>query len=218
MTETPKKTATKAAPATKNLAEALAQFQAELPTVTLDGKNPHFNSKFATLANISTIVLPKLSAVGLAYSCESEVREDGTMVFVAALLHGATGETRRAEYKVTDTVPQKIGSAETYFRRYGLAKLTGIVADGDDDGNAASAPEPRNLSNARAQVQQKKAVEKADPNAVDEGLKVKIREWMGQNEGRRKAVMDAQDEGGLKRPPLTGKALQEFMISKLGIE
>jgi hypothetical protein len=42
--------------------------------------------------------------------------------------------------------PQGVGSAITYGRRYGLSAIVGIVADVDDDANAASGnghPQPR---------------------------------------------------------------------------
>lgn len=213
MTET-KKTTTKAAPAAKNLAEALAQFQADLPAVTLDGVNPQWKSKFASLANINTIVLPKLSEHGLAFSVGSRVNESHQTVVIGKLMH-TSGEFETAEFPVTQTDPQKVGQAFTYARRYTLAALTGIVADGDDDAQDLTKPEPRNLSNARAQVQQRKPA-KADSNATDDSLKSKLQAWMGSDEEKRKAAMDAQGKGKLEN--LSGKALQEFMISKLGIE
>ena len=39
---------------------------------------------------------------------------------------------------LTKADAQGVGSAITYGRRYGLAAIVGIVADEDDDGNAAS--------------------------------------------------------------------------------
>ncbi|WP_252341658.1 ERF family protein, partial [Escherichia coli] len=42
-----------------------------------------------------------------------------------------------------DETAQGYGSAVTYARRYGLSALMGVIADTDDDGNAASkAPKP----------------------------------------------------------------------------
>lgn len=42
------------------------------------------------------------------------------------------------QFPIMATDPQKVGSAVTYYRRYALAALTGVVADVDDDGNTAS--------------------------------------------------------------------------------
>lgn len=121
----------------KMIAKALAEFQADLPAVTLDGKNPHFNSEFVTLANLSTVVLPKLAKHGMAFTATPKVTENG-FVMEAHLLH-ESGERLSASFPITETNPQKVGSAVTYYRRYALAALTGVVADKDDDGNAASA-------------------------------------------------------------------------------
>lgn len=155
MTET--KTAAKKAATTKKhttLAEALVAFQADLPTVSLDSTNPHFKSKFTSLGNLTTTVIPRLNAQGLAYTATSRVTEDGKMVVVARLMH-SSGEELTAEFPITDTAPQKAGSAVTYARRYLLAALTGVVADQDDDGNAASAPAPKPLANVRDKVASK---------------------------------------------------------------
>ena len=46
--------------------------------------------------------------------------------------------------------PQKLGSAITYARRYGLLAMMGVVGDDDDDGNAATPPEQRPRSKTAA--------------------------------------------------------------------
>lgn len=131
----------------KTIVEALAAFQADLPEIKLDGKNPHFNSKFATLSNITKEVFPKLAEHGFAFSVGSFV-DNGLLIVDAHLIH-ESGESRSAQFPVTETNPQKVGSAVTYYRRYALAALTGIVADEDDDGNAASAPAPKAVQQAQ---------------------------------------------------------------------
>jgi hypothetical protein len=118
------------------LTAALVKFQADLPDIGLDSENPHFKSKFASLPNITKIVLPKLAEQGLSFSAGGVILE-GQFGLSASLLH-ESGEERSGFFPITATDPQKIGSAITYARRYLLASLTGIVADADDDGNAAS--------------------------------------------------------------------------------
>lgn len=124
----------------KNLAQALAAFQAELPKVTLDGTNPHFKSKFASLANMSHVVLPALAKHGLSFTASPRVTEQG-FVLEAALLH-ESGDQITASLPIAAGKPQDVGSALTYYRRYALAALTGVVADDDDDGNTAQAAQP----------------------------------------------------------------------------
>ena len=136
------------------LVQALAKFQADLPAISLDGKNPHFNSKFATLSNVTKEVLPLLAKNGFAFSVGSFV-DNGQLVLDAHLIH-ESGESRSMQFPITENNPQKVGSAVTYYRRYALAALTGVVADSDDDGNAAST-----VSAAQRQVNKAK-----DPRPV----------------------------------------------------
>ncbi len=132
------------------LATALVAFQADLPDIGLDAENPHFKSKFASLPNITKVVLPKLAEQGLSFTAGGVIVE-GQFGLSATLLH-TSGEERSGFFPITATDPQKIGSAITYARRYLLASLTGIVADADDDGNAASIPTvaERQLDRARS--------------------------------------------------------------------
>lgn len=122
----------------KTLAEALIAFQADLPSVALDATNPHFKSKYASLGSVTKAVLPKLSEHGLAFSVGSFV-DNGLLIVDAHLIH-ESGESRSLQFPITEANPQKIGSALSYARRYALSALTGVVADEDDDGNAASQP------------------------------------------------------------------------------
>jgi hypothetical protein len=52
----------------------------------------------------------------------------------------ASGESISGRYPLRpqQQTPQGYGSALTYARRYALAAMVGVVADEDDDGNAAS--------------------------------------------------------------------------------
>lgn len=159
----------------KTIYEALAAFQADLPKIDLDGTNPHFKSKYATLGNVTKNVFPKLAEHGFSFTTGSFV-DNGVLVLDAHLLH-ESGESRSMQFPITETNPQKVGSAVTYYRRYALAALTGVVADEDDDGNAASTP-----SAAERQIQ--KAANRpapAKPAAkLDTGSQAKVRGWINQ--------------------------------------
>lgn len=137
------------------LAAALIEFQADLPDIGLDSENPHFKSKFASLPKITKIVLPLLAANRLSFTAGG-VMQDGQFGLSATLLH-ESGEERSGFFPIIATDPQKIGSAITYARRYLLASLTGIVADADDDGNAASLPTKAEATAATAQARVAKA-------------------------------------------------------------
>jgi len=69
-----------------------------------------------------------------------QVGGDGQTITVHTTLIHTTGEWIRGSLTLTFTKPdpQAAGSAITYAKRYGLAGMVGIVAEDDDDGNAAS--------------------------------------------------------------------------------
>lgn len=184
--------------AKKTLEEALIAFQAELPRVELDATNPHFKSKYASLGSVTKAVMPKLTEHGFAFSVGSFV-DNGLLVVDAHLLH-ESGESRSLQFPITETNPQKIGSALSYARRYALSALTGVVADEDDDGNAASVPSP-----AERQIQ--KAASRTTPRpANDAPAQAEVREWIGKDDAK-KATANAAYERLKKEQGLSGDAL-----------
>lgn len=182
----------------KTLVQALAEFQKDLPQVGLDSTNPAFKSKYASLGAVTKAVLPKLSEHGFAFSVGSFV-DNGLLILDAHLIH-ESGESRSLQFPITETLPQKIGSAITYGRRYALAALTGVVADEDDDGNAASQPSP-----AERQIQ--KAADRPAPatTAKEHPDKKKVREWIGTDTVRRDQANEASDR--LKKAGVKGDAI-----------
>ena len=191
----------------KTLVEALAAFQADLPDVKFDKVNPAFKSKYATLEAVTKAVLPKLAENGFAFSVGSFV-DNGLLVVDAHLIH-ETGESRSFQFPVTETNPQKVGGAITYARRYALAALTGIVADEDDDGNAASAPAPKAVQQAQARKAPVRPAEKAG-SARD-----KIRtEWIDTGKSDRDAV-NRLTEAVKSEENLSGNALYEAVLKRL---
>lgn len=184
----------------KTLVEALAEFQKDLPQVGLDSTNPAFKSKYASLGAVTKAVLPKLTEHGFAFSVGSFV-DNGLLILDAHLIH-ESGESRSLQFPITETLPQKIGSAITYGRRYALAALTGVVADEDDDGNAASTP-----SAAERQIQKAQSRPAPSAGAKEHPDKVKVREWIAKGEGteRRDAANAASDR--LKKDGISGDAL-----------
>lgn len=163
----------------ETIQEALAAFQADMPKVGKNNVNPHFKSKYTSLEDLTAAVLPKLAEHGFAFSVGSFV-DNGLLVVDAHLIH-ESGESRSAQFPITETNPQKVGSAVTYYRRYALTSLTGVVADEDDDGNAASTESP-----AQRQVNQAKArpAPKPAPKGTPAGvaaIKAKIGELIQQD-------------------------------------
>src|SRR5258706_1677224 len=131
------------------LATALAAVQAELPRVTKDSKadietksGGRFGYTYADLAGVSQHILPLLGKHGLAFMCKSTML-DGRMVLMYSLLH-SSGEPEDGIYPLPqNATPQQLGSAITYGRRYCLCAVTGVAADEDDHGKAATVAEEK---------------------------------------------------------------------------
>jgi len=121
------------------IAKALADAQVEITSAQMDAKNPHFGSRYATLASVMDAAKP-LARHGIAVSQTAEVT-DGRVAVSTILIH-SSGEwiSESISLKPRQDDPQSVGSAITYGRRYLLASMAGIAADDDDDGNAATDP------------------------------------------------------------------------------
>lgn len=124
----------------KELATALAKAQAEFGIAAMDKVNPHFKTKYATLASIMESCRKTLSQHGLAL-VQSLKTENGH--FLETMLLHSSGEWIAFDLVlyVDKQSMQGLGSAITYARRYGIITLLGIVADDDDDGNGAESSE-----------------------------------------------------------------------------
>jgi hypothetical protein len=138
----------------KSLFAALAVLQADLPkiakgeTAQVKSDKGNYSYKYADLADVSQHILPRLSAVGLAFTSRPTLI-DGQFVLAYSLTH-LSGEREDGVYPLPSTgSPQQIGSAITYARRYSLCAVTGAAPDSDDD-DAAGAEHSHRQSAADA--------------------------------------------------------------------
>jgi hypothetical protein len=115
--------------------------QRAMKTPKLDSTNPHFRNRFASLGEVTRVAKEALNAEGLALTQEPEVI--GTNLWVHTVIRSEDGENMDLGIVggPTPDDPQKVGSALTYYRRYGLSAAFALVADEDDDAEAAAAPE-----------------------------------------------------------------------------
>ncbi len=126
----------------KGLAEALFAVQGAVQKVQKDGKNPHFNSTYASLPGIMEVLNPVFQKNDLLLSQVMD-SEGGKTGLRTVLMHVPSGEKIEGLALFADGInAQQTGSAVTYFRRYGILSMLGIVADADDDGHLASIPTP----------------------------------------------------------------------------
>lgn len=129
---------------TKNIYTALCAAQAGMGTVVKGATNPAFKTKYADLADVVAVVVPALSAQGIAmYHCMD--RDESGLVMRTTLAHGESGTFIHCDVPllVDRQNMQGMKSATTYAKRIGIESLTGVAPSDDDDGNAAAAAAPR---------------------------------------------------------------------------
>jgi len=123
----------------KEIASALARFQAEVKDPVKDSDNPFFKSKYVELDGLLAAVRPVLSKNGLSFI--QSPGGNGQDITITTLLMHSSGEWIEFDpltLHAVKTDPQGAGSAITYARRYSLSAILGVAWDADDDGNKAS--------------------------------------------------------------------------------
>lgn len=130
---------------TAKLDAALAKAQGEIEAASKDKTNPAFKSRYADLTAVWGACRPALAKHGISLTQWPVHSDDGRLHIVTRIAHG--GEWIKAHFSipVTKQDPQGYGSATTYAKRFTLAAALGVVADEDDDGNAASARPTSNM-------------------------------------------------------------------------
>ena len=131
-----------------NLAKSLAIVQGKLTYAKKDSKNPFFKSNYADLESVWDACRDLLASNGLSVSQFPGTYSDldKSMSLTTILAH-ESGEwiSQEMSLPVSKVDAQGAGSAITYMRRYALAAVVGVV-QADDDGNAASNPQPKAVS------------------------------------------------------------------------
>ncbi len=119
------------------LAAALAKAQGNLKNPHFDSMNPHFKSKFASLAAVREAVIPTLAAHGLSLS--QWPVSNGTSAGCVTLLAHDSGEWLEEVFTIPIDKANAHGyaSAVTYAKRISMQSVCAVVGDEDDDGNGA---------------------------------------------------------------------------------
>ena len=112
----------------------LLEFQKKGIVVSKDGKNPHFKSSYATLNEVLDKVKKPLNDLDILILQQPEATGLRTTLLD---ISDDTKVECFMPYTVETTTAQKLGSNNTYNRRYSLVTLLGLE-DTDDDGNVAS--------------------------------------------------------------------------------
>jgi hypothetical protein len=126
---------------TPSLAASLAKAQSEIQNPKFDSMNPHFKSKFASLAAVRNAIIPVFARHGLSVVQDLQATDRGISC-LTILLHssGERMDIGPLVMPASKADAQGFGSAATYARRYALLAMAGVAGEEDDDGNAASKP------------------------------------------------------------------------------
>lgn len=125
----------------KNLFKSLAEFQQEVPVIfkgTTAGSG-NFAYQYADLPAILNVINPLMQKHGLGFT-QLTNHKDGVDYLVTVVFHVESGETLETSLRLMPDVElkgqnilQSYGSQLTYFRRYGISQMLGLVTDKDTD-------------------------------------------------------------------------------------
>jgi len=143
-TPPPESVETRAVP--PDLAAALVDFQASAPSIpktrgalitTKSGSS--YSYKYADLSDIWDAIREPLKVNQLAVTQSLSGGGSGLLSITTTVLH-RSGQclSDTVQLDVTNRTPQEVGSQITYFKRYALSAVLGLVTEDDDDGAAAS--------------------------------------------------------------------------------
>lgn len=139
----------------KNIYKALAKFQQEVPVIHKGTKG--YGYSYADLPAIFEVINPLLAKHGLGFT-----QLLGDAQITTLLFHFQSGEEIESTMTIPDDVKLKgmndfqvMGSAITYYRRYSLSAMLGLVTDKDIDASGEQQPKQ---SKQPAKVDPKKAI------------------------------------------------------------
>ena len=149
----------------KNLASALMEFQATVGPVFEDETNPHFKSRFASLASIMSTIRPHLREHGL--SVMQFPISAGDSAGCRTIVMHQSGESLEQEFLVpigAKVDPQKCIAAVSYARRACITGALALVTSSDLDRDGEDLVErPAPLKPPRTPQAAKKRASKAKP-------------------------------------------------------
>lgn len=121
------------------VAAAMVKAQASMKPAMKDAINPAFRSKYADLAAVWEACRAPLTANGITVWQDVTTENEGIAVRTR-LVHtsGQWVEFGPLVVPLSKHDAHGVGSATSYGKRYGLSAAVGIVAEDDDDGNAAA--------------------------------------------------------------------------------
>lgn len=143
------------------LFKALADFQQEVPAI-YEGSTG-YGYKYADLKQILAVINPILKKHKLGFTQLLNNSSLETIVF-----HTESGENISSSVEIPQDVTLKgmnafqvLGSAITYYRRYSLSSILGLVTDSDNDASTPKAKQPVKVAPVKKAVAKVAPVKKA---------------------------------------------------------
>ena len=146
----------------KNLIKSLSDFQNEVPIIYKSTQG--YGYSYADLPSIFEIIMPLLKKHGLAFTqCLQGDQLETT------LYHFESGEVLKSVANLPQGVELKgmnafqvAGSSITYFRRYALSSMLGLITDKDNDaaGEQEKNAPKKQIPEAKAEQPEKKWLNK----------------------------------------------------------
>ena len=122
--------------------EAFFSFQSKVGSVPKESTNPFHHSKYADLDTVMKTIKPLFVEYGFFIQQFPKTIVNGVEVRTV-LFHMGGHSIENTLALPCEPDPQKIGSAITYARRYGLSAMIGISCEEDDDANATFKSMPK---------------------------------------------------------------------------
>jgi len=141
----------------KNLIKSLSNFQNECPVIHKDTKGHNYT--YADLPQIFSVINPLLKKNGLCFS--QLLENDGIKTI---LFHVESGESLESFTSIPKVKLgamneyQSYGSGVTYYRRYSLSSMLGLITDKDLDA-AGTQAEAKSLQMWKQEIDKCKSLE-----------------------------------------------------------
>ena len=143
----------------KNLFKSLAAFQQEVPAIHKATQG--YGYMYSDLTTIFKVINPILAKNSLGFTQLLEGASIKTIVF-----HTESGETLETVTEIPKNITlkgmnayQAAGSSYTYFRRYSLSSILGLVTDVDSDAKGEQEKPAQPVKATQPQVSNEQAIE-----------------------------------------------------------
>lgn len=198
---------------------ALAKAQGEFKPVEKSVTNTFFKTKYADLASVVSMAAPILAKNGLAVVQTPEWDEAYADTVLTTTVTHSSGQWMSSRMRLFNTKhdPQNQGSAITYGRRYAYCAMLSIVADDDDDGNAAQKATQASNGHVNGNAQKKPQPAAPPPGQIPAGKakQALIAHFMDQGIGQEAAKGCAAQAWGERGHAPISEADFEALLAEL---